>query len=108
MPAEGNFGVNQPYIKALRFVIGVANTNTQLPQIPVPEGMQLLLRGWPTNGNIVYITGSSANQNQINDSYPMLANETLSLRVRNANTIYVAAVVAGESLAIIVEYASKY
>lgn len=106
--ATGNFGVNQPYFKALRFTVPAANTNYRLPSIPVPEGMQLLLRGWPTNLGIIYITGDTATLNQINNSYPLLANETISMRVTNASCLHVAAVIAGEFVVMAVEYASQY
>lgn len=105
--AEGNFGVNQPYIRAHRFICSVANQNYALPDIPVPEGMQLLLKGWFGNGNVIYITGSAAERNNVNDSYPLLAGETLALRVQNAKNIYAAAGVAGEGLAIIVECSQR-
>ncbi len=106
--ATGNFGVNQPYFKALRFVCPAINTNYRLPSIPVPEGMSLLLRGWPTNGGIIYVTGDSAVLNQVNNSYPLLANETLSIRITDASTLHVAATVAGEFIVLAVEYASQY
>jgi hypothetical protein len=106
--ATGNFGVNQVYFKALRFVCPVADRNYALPSIPVPEGMELLLRGWPTNGGIIYVTGDSATLNQVNNSYPLLANETLSLRIQDACKLHVAATVAGEFVVLAVEYASQY
>jgi hypothetical protein len=106
--AGGNFGFNQTYFKALRFMCPAANTNYVLPSIPVPEGMALLLRGWPTNLGIIYVTGDSATLNQVNNSYPLLANETLSIRIKDACKLHVAATVAGEFVVLAVEYASQY
>lgn len=103
----GNYGVNQPYIKSLCFQCPAANVNYQLPSIPVPEGMQLVLRGWYTNGGVILVTGDSVTQNQINNSYPLLPNEVVGYRVTNADNIYVAATVAGEFVGVTVEYAQK-
>lgn len=98
---------NQPYIKAMSFFCGVALRNYQLPYIPVPDGMQLLLRGWWANGGVIYVTAESSLVNNINSSFPMLANEVVALWVKNAENIYVSATVAGEGLSMITEYASK-
>ena len=69
--------------------------------IPVPNGMSLLIKGWPTNLGLVYVGYSPTID--VNTSYPLARNETLSVAVQNANALYVSAVNAGDSVVLLVE-----
>lgn len=100
-----NYGYNQPGFKAHLVACAVVNRNYQLPYLEVPEGHKLLLKGSNTNGGMIWITGEPQVVNNPNDSYVLVAGETLVLRVQNAECLYVAAQVAGESVNICVEQA---
>jgi len=94
---------NTETITATRVLIAAVNTAYQLPDIVVPDDMNLQLKGWPTNAGIIYVGYSRATCININQVWPLLANEAIGYRVKNANAIFISGTVPGDWLAITVE-----
>lgn len=97
------YPTNTESISATRLLIAALNTAYQLPWIVVPDDMELQLKGWPTNAGIIYVGNSRATCININQVWPLLANEAIGYRVKNADVIFVSGTVAGDWLAITAE-----
>lgn len=65
----------------------------QLPNIPVPDDMALVVKSWPTNpvGGFVYVAGTAADAASPFSSWPLVPNEPIALRVNNADILWVSA-----------------
>lgn len=100
---NGNYGVNQPYVMTQGIICAVAGQNYQLPSYDIPEGHQLVIKALSTNTGLAYVTSDPKIQNNPNSSYPLLANEAVTYRIKNTSTIYIAAAVANEGVSITVE-----
>ncbi len=87
---------NTEGIIAGRVLIVAANTPYQLPDIVIPDDMHLQIKGWPTNAGIIYVAGLRTSATNINQVWPLLANEAVGYRVKNADLIYVSGTVAGD------------
>lgn len=91
-----------------RVAIAALDTPYRLPDIEVPDDMQLLMKAWPTNAGIIYVAREGPYARNVNQSYPLLPNENYGLRVKNANELWVAGITgagsfAGDFLAVTVE-----
>lgn len=109
-PGEQSFSFNvQGYpsntqsIIATRVQIQALNQAYQLPDIPVPNGMALQLKGWPTNGGLIYVGSSAATARNANQAWPLLANEPVGYYVTNAMNLYVSGTAVGDFVGITVE-----
>lgn len=98
---------NQPFLEVFRVVGTAAMTPYQLPYCMIPHGMALVVKGYPTNGGLVYISGTSHGVLNINSAYPLVASEVLELFGINAANYYMCAAVAGESIICVVEKATR-
>jgi hypothetical protein len=94
---------NTESIIATRVQVRAVNTVYPLPDIVVPDDMILQLKGWPTNGGIIYIGNSQATANNINQVWPLLAQEAIGYKVKNARAIHFSGNAVGDWLAITVE-----
>lgn len=94
---------NTETLIATRVLIAAVNTPYQLPDIAVPDDMSLQIKGWPTNAGIIRVGNSRATCINPNQSWPLLANEAIGYRVKNASAIYVSGTVAGDFAALTVE-----
>ena len=80
-------------ITALR--VAVLPTGTRMPQIVVPSGMALFIKAWGLNPGWLQVGASLSECVNINQSFPLLPNETVWYFVGNAEDIYIAGTVAG-------------
>ncbi|MDP2729129.1 MAG: hypothetical protein Q8O55_01445 [Dehalococcoidales bacterium] len=87
---------NTDTLAAGRLSIGALNQWYQLPDAPVPDGMTLQLKGWPTNGGLIYVSDSEANVTNPNAVWPLLPNEAIGYNVQNLNAIFVSGTVVGD------------
>jgi len=94
---------NTDSIIATRVQITALNTPVQLPWIVVPNGMALQIKGWPTNGGIIYVGSSRATCVSPNQAWPLLANEAVGYFVKNAEKLFVSGTAVGDWAAITVE-----
>ncbi len=83
-------------IIATRVLIVAANQQYSLPDIEVPDDMFLQIKGWPTNLGIIYVSGTRTGATNENQVWPLLANEAIGYRIRNADEIYVSGTIAGD------------
>jgi len=101
---------NTESITATRVRIAALSTPYKLPDIAVPDGFILQLKGWPANGGTVYVGHSQATVTNINQVWPLLPNEAIGYGVKNAKELYVSGIAppvgfgaVGDWLAITVE-----
>ena len=94
---------NTEHITALRVPITALNRGHQLPAIDIPDGFQLLMRGWPTNANIIWVAGSELECVNINTAYPLLPNDIVGYGIKNAEAIWVSGGAVGDFVVITVE-----
>ena len=86
---------NADSVESTRIPIVALDLAVQLPDIPVPDGMSLLIKGWPANRGTLFIARSSSSTVNPNQSYPLLPNENVRYYIKNANALYVAGITAG-------------
>jgi len=86
---------NADSMTALRVACPAANTPYQLPDIAVPDDMELVLLGWPLNPGWIQVGASPAECTNINQSYPLLPGATVGYRVKNAKSLFVSATAGG-------------
>lgn len=79
-----------------RVAIAAVNAPYALPDIVVPDDMFIQIKGWPTNAGIIYVAGMRSSATNINQVWPLLANEAIGYRVKNAKAIHISGTVAGD------------
>jgi len=94
---------NTETIIATRVQIAALNTPYQLPWVVVPDGMALQIKGWPTNGGIIYVGSSRATCVSPNQTWPLLANEAVGYFVKNAEKLFISGTAVGDWAVITVE-----
>lgn len=69
--------INQPY---------------NLPDMQVPDGMELMVMAWPLNavGSLIYVSYSASGATNINQGWPLVPGAVYPMRVQNAKEVYVA------------------
>jgi len=88
---------------ATRVGIAAVGVPYQLPDIVVPDDMILQLKGWPTNGGLILVGFSRSGCTNPNQVWPLLANEAIGYRVKNAKEISISGTALGDWCAITVE-----
>ena len=88
---------------ATRVGIAALATPYQLPDIVVPDDMNLQIKGWPLNGGMILVGFSRSGCTNINQVWPLLANEAIGYRIKNAQEIYISGTAVGDWCAITVE-----
>jgi hypothetical protein len=91
------YPANTATMRAVRVACAVAGQAYQLPDLAVPEGFGLVIKGWFANGGLIYIGDSAATCTNANSIYPLLANETVTYFVKQANELWISSTVGGES-----------
>jgi len=66
----------------------------RLPSIDIPDGMELQIKGAPNNRGIVYVARSETKAASIFTSWPLLPNEAIGYKVKNAQEIWIGAQLA--------------
>lgn len=94
---------NADYMIATRVQCVLANTPYRLPDIVIPDDMNVVLLGWPLNVGWIQVGSSPAECTNVNQSYPLLQGSTVGYRVKNANSLYVSAASAGDFVVVTVE-----
>lgn len=78
----------------------------RLPSIVIPKGMQLdILARNPlgVNAGIIWVSGTEVGAHGQQQARPLIAGATVSYRVKNADSIWIGATIAGEGVYISVE-----
>lgn len=92
--SKSKFAVNEA-------TVAVAGTAVQLPDIPVGEACELVLKAKSTNRGTIKI-GESALQAQAG-KFTLEPGEALKLRIGNADKVYADAEIDGDKVELIVE-----
>ena len=79
-----------------RLPIAATNTVYHFPSISVPDDMAFAIKAGPANGGLIYVGGSGPDVLSIETSYPLLPNEPITYRVKNAQSIYFSGTVLGD------------
>ena len=97
------FPDNTQTMIATRVVIEALNTAIELPDIPVPNGFELQIKGWPTNGGLILVSNSRPGATNLNQSWPLLANEAIGYAIQNADELWVSGTAVGDIVVLTVE-----
>ena len=80
-----------------------AGTAEQLPSVPVPDGLELVVRANPSNTDDIYLGKNKTDATRSTTRITLAPGEATKLRVTNANVYYVDAAVSGEGVEYFVE-----
>lgn len=95
---------NNPTFKAQVVTVPAAGTPVNLPNIPIPDGVDLTIRAKATNGkNLIFVSDSSANAALPAARLTLAAGESVGLAVQNANAVWIDGSLNGVSVEIMVE-----
>lgn len=89
--AVSSAAINRPAFTAQsRIGIGVPGVGTQLPNIPMPNGYQVVIRATPGNAAVVYLANSAVNTGDPLNRITLASGDTAKLQITNANLVWVA------------------
>lgn len=83
--------------------VAVAGTAVQLPSHPVPDDCQVTVIAKPGNTGTIYLGNSKAKAEGSDRFDGLSAGLAVSLKITNANLVWVDAAVGGEGVSYIVE-----
>ena len=106
--AQEVFTPNADGIRSFVVPCPAANTAYRLPECSVPDDMPLVIKAYPTNAGMIFVGESASAAINPNQSYPLLPNEAVAYRVKNADAIYISANTAGDSVVCTVEQSLGY
>ena len=95
---------NTDEISSGRWQVGAINTAYRLPELVIPDDMEIQLKGWPTNAGIIYVASSAPSALNITSVWPLLPNEAIGYRIKNLNVLYFSGTVAGDWIVWTVEH----
>ena len=78
--------------------VTAAGTAEQLPSQAIPDGFELVVRALPGNGNNIFLGETEALVESATDRLQFTAGNGLTLKVRDANQVWVDAAVDGEGV----------
>ncbi len=81
----------------------IAMQGYQLPNKIIPYGKALAFKALPTNAGVIYVANNQVDAGIIAASVPLLPNEPAGLKIATSDKVWVAAELAGEGIAFIVE-----
>lgn len=69
----------------------------RMPDIIIPDGMELVIKASPLNavGSLIYVARSQADAGNVNASWPLMPNEPISYKVKDANIFWIGSNVIG-------------
>jgi len=96
-------GVNLNDFNTGQTLIPDPGTAVQLPNIPIPDDILLVIKALPGNAGRVYIGHTAVDAQTPALAYSLGINEHVELKVTNANLVYLDAAIANNGVEIIVE-----
>lgn len=90
------FPANTKNIQTVRVPILMAGKAVQGPEMPVPDGFQLMIKSHPANpaASFIYVAESQSLALDANGQWPLIPNEFVTYGVQNASSIWVSGFVA--------------
>lgn len=96
-------GVKPSGVATFVKVVAAAGTAEQLPSFVVPESGRLAIKALDANTGTIYIGDTKADAENTSVAMELTKNQSITLNILNANSLWVNAAVNGEGLAGIVE-----
>ncbi len=104
IPGDGIIAKENPENFAAFVVLPtIVNRAIGLPQRHIPWDHALVIKAYHTNAGTMFIAQNAADAQNVNSSYPLIANEAVELKIRNADKVWVTANTLGDSVVCIVE-----
>jgi hypothetical protein len=97
---------NADYPHSVRIVVPVAPLFVQLPDMEIQDDFLLLLKAWPGNpagANYVFVAENPGAAINPDLAWPLVQNEPVTWRVKNANELWASATAAPSWLIVAVE-----
>jgi len=95
--------INRPDFDTGRTIMPAIPAPTQLPTTTIPDGFALVVKALNTNAGRIYVANSAANALIPANSYSLGINEFVTLKVTNADLVYIYSAVVGDGIESIVE-----
>jgi len=75
----------------------LAATPYQAPEMAIPDGMSLAIKSSPANAAaaLIYVARTPAECTNPNSAWPLVRNEAIAYKVKNANAFYISSDTAG-------------
>jgi len=89
---------NRPGWEHGQKTVAVPGTAEQLPDLAIPDGFELVVRALPGNANDIYLGKSKAKAESATDRNTFSKGNGLTLKVNNANLVWVDAAAGGEGV----------
>lgn len=107
IPSNGGTPSSGPVVVVTKNVDGIQTRSVvidallrpiQLPSMPIPDGMSVLIKAWPAppNVGIIYVAESREYSLDLNYITPLRPGEFISYRVKNASAIWVSGTAPGD------------
>lgn len=93
-----NWRPNRPSWTHGQKTVTAEGTAEQLPSVTVPDGFELVVRALPGNDGDIYLGNSKANAEDADQRLTFSAGNGPTLKVKNANVIWVDAATSGEGV----------
>jgi hypothetical protein len=87
-----------------RAQVAALNAAVALPDVVIPDDMEIQLKGWPTNGGLIYVARSAPQAINVMSVWPLLPNETIGYRIKNLNLLYFSGTQVGDWVTWTVEH----
>ena len=94
---------NPAKIASEELLCPVAGRAEQIPEYEVPQDKELVIKALSTNWGIIRVGNSKMEAENPSMGYPLLANEAVGLKIKNAQQLWVCASRANEGVHWIVE-----
>lgn len=94
---------NPPKIASEELLCPVAGTAVQMPNYKVPWDKELVIKALSTNWGTIRVGNTKMEAENARLGYPLLANEAVGLKIKNAEQLWVCANRANEGVHWIVE-----
>jgi hypothetical protein len=94
---------NVPYIRTKREIVPAPGTASRLPEIKIPEGMTVAIRGLRTNKGLVYLSGSKDQAEGHTMVTTLGAGDAVELHLTTLWNLWVDADVANDGIEWLVE-----
>lgn len=95
---------NQGQFRCLVIPVLQSSTPVNLPDVPIPDGVEIALRASITNGNArIFVSDSAINVLDSLNRGTLASGESIGLRLTNLNLIWIGSSANNRSVEIIVE-----
>ena len=94
--AEPYYPPNADYPLCGRIQLVAARSPMNLPNVAIPDGFEIAIKSWPANpvGAYINVGKSRADVLNQNESWPLIPNESITYKIKNASEIWVASTAA--------------